>query len=158
MQETPSFTTLADCADYLSVWFGVRAEQIAAAQVRASSPINTQKDWSAQLQMLADHAESLGHVNEWIPDAEDLLQQAEALVTEELLTAKPDITPTMLKTLTKGKVHTFTRTARMLDRLSATLTHRMEALRSIVSAGKEMYRQESYSPNINSRTQHDPRR
>jgi enoyl-CoA hydratase/carnithine racemase len=144
----PSFDTLQECADFLAVWFEDRAARMSVAQNRATAQMAAVKEWTAQLELLADHADSLGFVNECIPDAEDMVQQAKALATEEILETWAKITPTTLKTMTEGKIHNFTRTARMLDRLSATLTHRMESLRTIASAGKAMYQQEAYAPNI----------
>lgn len=131
-------SALADLDARKAEWFAPRASRLAAAVACATAPPAEAKALTAHMDDLATHMECLGWVNELLPDAEAFLQQALAVATDALLTEHPGLTPSILKVLAAGKVTEYTRLVRQLERLSATLTHRLDAMRTLISAGREL--------------------
>ncbi len=97
-------------------------------------------DLSEAEDLVAVHCEHLGWLSVWIPDAESLLQQAVAFKTQYVAAA--GLQGNALRDVVKGKVSTFARVARLLERLSATINHRLDALRTIISMEKERWKNE----------------
>ncbi len=113
-------------------------ERFNQASDLAATPLET--DLQAAVDQMAAHCEHLGWLSVWIPDAESLQQQAVGFKTEAGL-AK-GLTGNALRDWTKAKTSTFGRVARLVERLSATINHRLDDLRTIVSLEKERWKNE----------------
>ena len=135
----PTCVTLAEVEDMLAVWWADRQERYMQASKRTSEPMSNSRDLSALANLLTEHADDLGWCNYAWPDVKDLRHQAEALVTASILSTSPDIGWKILEILAKGKIHRVLRVESLFERLSRTLVHRIDALRTLISMEKERY-------------------
>jgi len=154
MEKIPDFTKWELCRDAFTDWWlsgaSPRSQRFDEASIMASAPIGDPvkggRDMDSMMNLYDKHLEHLGWMAEWLPDAEDFLQQGFALASEVVLASHADEGWNVQKRLIEGKVHGYQRVVRALERLSATINHRCEGLRTMISAEKERWKNEMGPP------------
>lgn len=158
LEEIPPADTLTELKDHFAGWWldggdVSRFEQYKAASMMASMAFGERKDLDSLMDMVDIHCQHMGLCSEWLPDAEGFLQAGLGLANEEVLgqtihlPVKDRPNGTQTKALMESRVVNIQRCCRAIERLSATLNHRVDALRTIISTEKERWKAELNRPN-----------
>lgn len=99
------------------------------------------KDLAVLLQVQSQTAALMSWLNAQIPEANAFYSHAMALYTMEALTEEKlkTLKDADRKLIVVSRVATYARVAKLLDRLSATATHRLESLRTQIATERALW-------------------
>jgi hypothetical protein len=156
MERIPDFRDWDGLIEHFEHWWldggpNSRAALFSAAAQMSAEPLQdggayTLDDLTRRLDVCL---QAKARLVEQLPAAHDYLHQALALATEAEATAEDGRRRNWSeqKTLAEGRCHGFLRVCEALERLSATLEQRIDALRTIISTERERMRSEYAAQN-----------
>lgn len=152
LEKIPKSDSLGECLNNFSDWWlahgkagASRFSRLAVALDYGQEGFHENKTLDNLERIVSEHCEALGWCAEWLPDAEGFKQTAYAhsiLETAKQFQTgdrKGWLSQTAQKEVSLAKIVDIEKAVMAIERASATLNHRLEALRTIISLEKERW-------------------